>query len=657
MENLNTRRFLIPLILFLIALSVRVAYLVEMPNIPFFDAIPQSLDHFNFDRSAISFSQGDWLARAPNNSFAPLYKYFLGVIYFIFGRNFHAIYLVQFVMGAFSCVLVYWIGKNIFSHRAGLLASLGLAFYSTQIIYEGILLRAAFISFWGLCSFFLLHRLQREFSKAGLVLATLALSMFFQARPNTILCLPLICFFLHLKVFSSMAGPDKGRSWSLFAGVLLLSFVPLLVQCYLVHGRFVFFDLSGPHTFISGNLIPYSGVGFEHQLVEDYQKKNALSFSAVVPYLLRQIADDPLGFINLYLRKIYFFLNDFEAPSNISVYLYRDLSNILPWLWSHYALYSALGLVGIVLAVKNRKQAFLLHSYTLSLSLAILLFLNEARYRIPVVPYFILFSGYALDTIYSGFIRKNYRTAVITLAVSLILLLGLREPPGMQRIRANDYGNLGTAYMMRGEVDKAAAAFKTSLDMEPNNVFAHINVGRIYADANKFPEAVEEFLTAIRLNPGLWEAYYNLGVLYLNSRHFELAEKSLLKARELATTPPQVSYKLGVLYQNMERHSHALEYFNVAKKLDPRNPAISFQLGVEYGELKRYQEAARAFEEAIALRPDYDEAFNNLGVMYQFLDRPADSIRAFKEALRINPEFSDARSNLERLRKLFPQEG
>jgi len=86
------RNFLILVGLFLIPLSVRFFYLLELSQTPFFDTVLKSFDHYNFDLGAQSFAQGDWLAQSPNNTYSPLYKYFLGVIYYVFGRNFYAIY-------------------------------------------------------------------------------------------------------------------------------------------------------------------------------------------------------------------------------------------------------------------------------------------------------------------------------------------------------------------------------------------------------------------------------------------------------------------------------------------------------------------------------------------------------------------------------------
>ena len=67
----------------LFALLIRLIYLIELSRFPLFDTVLATMDHFNFDQRALNFSKGDWLARSPNNSYSPLYKYFLGAIYYL----------------------------------------------------------------------------------------------------------------------------------------------------------------------------------------------------------------------------------------------------------------------------------------------------------------------------------------------------------------------------------------------------------------------------------------------------------------------------------------------------------------------------------------------------------------------------------------------
>ena len=447
MEQTQHRPYLVLVGLFLIALVVRVIYFVELSHIPYFDTILPAYDHYNFDQGALSFAGGDGLARSSNNSYSPLYKYFLGSIYSLFGRNFYVVYGLQFLLGAIGAVLIFLIGKKLFDVRVGLLAFVGFAFYSTEIIYEGIILRAAFITFLGILSFYMLLRLRESPTSWMLASCALILSLFFQSRPNTFLCLPFIIFYLHKDIFADWESREKMRGWSWFLVPLFVSFIPLLAQCYLVHGSFVFFDSSGPIAFMAGNFIDYPGVGFDTSLLTDFQKKNQLEGLSPASFIIQQVLNDPVGFMMMLWRKLYFYLNDLEGASNLSTYLYLENSKILPYLISHFSLFSSLGMIGLVLAIKSREKLFLLYAFLLSLFLSVILFHVVSRFRVPSAPFLILFSAYAVGRVCDWWEQRRYKPIVLFVMVFSILFYGLKAPEDHAKIRFVDYCNWSYSYL------------------------------------------------------------------------------------------------------------------------------------------------------------------------------------------------------------------
>ncbi len=444
--------------LFLIALSVRGIYLTELSRIPYFDIVLPVYDHFNFDQGALNFAAGDMLARSPNNSYSPLYKYFLGTLYYIFGRNFYVVYGIQFTLGAIGAVLLFLIGRKLFDVRVGLLAFAGFSFYSTEIIYEGIILRAAFITFLGILSFYALIRLRESPTYGMLTGCALVLSLFFQSRPNTFLCLPFVIYYIHKYVFNSLESEKRIKGWGVFLVVLFLSFVPLLVQCYLVHGKFVFFDSSGPMAFLAGNFIDYPGVGFDSNLLTQFQKKYDMENLSPVSFIFQQIVTDPVGFLRMIGRKLFYFFNDLEGASNLSTYLYLENSRILPFLLNHFSLFSVLGMMGVVLAIQNREDIFLLYAFLTCLILSVVLFHVVARFRIPSAPFLILFSAYAVGRACNWAARRQVKQVTIFILVFAVLFSGLRAPENQTKIRYVDYCNWSYAYMLEEkwfDVDKA----------------------------------------------------------------------------------------------------------------------------------------------------------------------------------------------------------
>ena len=444
--------------LFLLALAIRGIYFFELSRLPYFDTILPVYDHSNFDLGALSFAEGDWLALSPNNSYSPLYKYFLGGIYFLVGRNFFVVYGLQFAMGALGAVLIFLIGKRLFDARVGLLAFAGFSLYSTEIIYEGIILRAAFITFLGIVSFYMLIRLRDSSGPKMLVACALVLSLFFQSRPNTLLCFPFIILYIHRYIFTSWEPQSRLKGWGIFLIPLLLSMVPLLIQCYLVHGRFVLFDSSGPTAFMAGNFIDYPGAGFDTILLKDFQKEYQMENLSVLPFIFQQIMTDPIGFLKMFLRKLFFYFNDLEAPSNLSIYLYLENSRILSFMITHFSLFSALGLIGIVLALQKKEKVFLLYAFLASLVMSVVIFHVVSRFRIPSAPFLILFAAYALGRACNWYYQREYKSVAVFVSIFLVLFYGLRVPEGYTEVRYVDYCNWSSAYMTEEkwfDVDKA----------------------------------------------------------------------------------------------------------------------------------------------------------------------------------------------------------
>jgi hypothetical protein len=96
-----------PIIIIVISLIVRIAYYFQFQNNPFFDFVPPAWDQDIFDKGGKEFAHGNLLAKDPNQAdvFSPLYKYFLGIIYWIFGETYKAVWSIQFLLGTGSALL------------------------------------------------------------------------------------------------------------------------------------------------------------------------------------------------------------------------------------------------------------------------------------------------------------------------------------------------------------------------------------------------------------------------------------------------------------------------------------------------------------------------------------------------------------------------
>jgi choline-sulfatase len=71
--------------------------------------------------------------------------------------------------------------------------------------------------------------------------------------------------------------------------------------------------------------------------------------------------------------------------------------------------------------------------------------------------------------------------------------------------------NVGTVFLMDGDVDRARQAFEAALDLDPDVARAHNSLGVIAAREGRLPEAIERWKRAAELNPRDYQTLFNLG--------------------------------------------------------------------------------------------------------------------------------------------------
>ena len=120
-------------LVWLVALAARLVYWWQIKQAPVFTLLMG--DGASYDAWARQIANGDWLGKGVFYQ-APLYPYFLGVVYALFGTNLLVVRGIQIAIGATSCVLLAHAGRSFFSRATGLLAALILAVYPTAIFFD-----------------------------------------------------------------------------------------------------------------------------------------------------------------------------------------------------------------------------------------------------------------------------------------------------------------------------------------------------------------------------------------------------------------------------------------------------------------------------------------------------------------------------------------
>src|SRR5260221_586845 len=108
----------------------------QIRRAPFFSVLMG--DSGGYDEWARRIAAGEWLGHEVFYQ-APLYPYFLGIVYAIAGRHLLVVRIVQAVIGSASCALLALAAARLFSRRVGIAAGLILAFYAPAIFFDGLL--------------------------------------------------------------------------------------------------------------------------------------------------------------------------------------------------------------------------------------------------------------------------------------------------------------------------------------------------------------------------------------------------------------------------------------------------------------------------------------------------------------------------------------
>jgi len=119
---------------FVIALILRLSYVL------FFPQSEIESDALQYDTIGWNLASGDGFSLElgmPTPVRASVYPFFLSLIYFIIGHSYVVVRLAQAIIGALTCLLIYWLGKEIFDEGVGRVASLIVAFYLVPISYTG----------------------------------------------------------------------------------------------------------------------------------------------------------------------------------------------------------------------------------------------------------------------------------------------------------------------------------------------------------------------------------------------------------------------------------------------------------------------------------------------------------------------------------------
>lgn len=491
--------------IFFLALVVRLLALAELAGSPWNEVLLG--DARAFDEWGQRIAAGDWRGSEVFYQ-APLYPYFLGSVYALFG---HASLLVRVLQCLVGALAACWIARGtsrFASRRASIAAGCLAALYAPSIWYDLQLEKTALASGLSALLFFLAVTRTEERALRWPLLAGIALGALALLRENAaILILPLAWAF-------GREQSGRARRLAVLGAGLVLVLLPVALRNHALGGTLLPTASNAGVNFYIGNGAEADGLyrpliaGRGHP---DHEREDArriaqdldgrtLSAAEVSGFwfarALAEIRAEPGHFAALLGRKALLLVHEDEIMDAVALEAFQDES----WVLRALGLFSfgvllPLALAGAACAWGRRHAGVTLAAAAL-VALSILAFFVVGRFRLGVVPFLLPLAAIAP---FEG--RTSSRRA---LALGLFVLgaLGARWPLATSGdARATSAANLAGELLRRDDPTGAERWARAARARDPHSADAAYNLGAALRRQDRPTEAVEPFEAAMRLEP------------------------------------------------------------------------------------------------------------------------------------------------------------
>lgn len=669
-------------LIFVVALLLRVVHLWQVGRSPFGDVLLG--DSRGYDEWALRLAQGDWIGREVFYQ-APLYPYFLGVIYAVAGHSLTAVRVVQAIVGAGSCALVALAARRFFSPQAGLAAGIGLAMYAPAIFFDGLLQKSVLDLFFVSLALWIVSRLVdapgrlRDWFFLGLALGGLSLT-----RENALVFIVVVFGWLLWRTRSDVVGPALVPAAAAMTLGLALVLVPVAARNAVVGGGFYLTTSQfGPNFFIGNNARAdgtYMSLRFGRGAPE-YERQDAtelaehasgrtLTPAEVSSYWTSRALDfitgHPADWLRLMGRKFLLLWNASEMIDTEAQESYAEFSwplAALGWL-GHFGVLVPLALAGAMFGWHDRRRLAVLYAMTSAYALSVLLFYVFARYRLPLVALLMVFAGGAVAEIVrrlgtgswspasAGPVSSEARTlsrwnrvvAVVTIVLAVVFTNWPVLSPSL--MRAITENNLATALHAAGRSAEALTHFERAITIDPTYSPAFNNMGVVQRATGQLDSAITSYRRALESKTDYPDAHYNLANALLEkqqpaeaAQHFEIALQSIPDSAGIRNN-------LGIALSAQGKGADAVAAFRAAVAAAPSSASAHRNLGSALADNGQTAEAIAMLTRATTLDPNDAAAHYDLGVVLLQNGSADAAAAAFRAALRLAPGSPETHNNL-----------
>ena len=365
--------------IFLLAFIIRLLFVLQSTDVPTADA-------YVYDRLGLSISQGDGYVNAhgrPFSFYPPFYPFFLSLIYALFGHSYLAVRIIQSILGALTCVLVYSIGDRLKGRTVGILAASVATLYLVFIKSAELLLTESFFTFLLCMVVFYIFKAREEkagFKNCAILGLLIGLSLLTKSA----------MMFFPLFLLPAFIDIKKGRAKKY---LFMLLFFALTVSPWLVRNYNVFHRFAGVSTqsgigFYS-SYCPPEGIFGRLATLDDPVIREAGNISSPVlrsNFLIRKtlefIVKNPVEVLKLESKKILYFWAPFDWE-------------IMGGKWFNFAyvMFLPFFAIGLFLSFEEFRKFYPVLIPIIYFQIIALIFYGSPRFRLPIEPYIFILAA------------------------------------------------------------------------------------------------------------------------------------------------------------------------------------------------------------------------------------------------------------------------
>ena len=685
----HKKRLLVGLVLagiLLSGLALRISYLREIVNNPDF-SLPQ-LDACFHDYWARGLVAKDWTIpknyNDPRISVSPYfrppgYPFFLALIYYLSGCNYLAARIVQMGLGLVNCLLAYFLGRSIFGRATGLIFAAFMSVYWVFIYFEGELLAPVLLVTLALALMYILYLWCDRLTFWRALGGGIFLGLFALVRPNILLFGPVVLGWFWWVAHRRNIGSRIGTTVLGFLLGAVIAIAPATIRNYIVANDFVLITSNaGINLYIGNNensngfapSIPpmkeVSGVdwaSFDYPKIvrgiERFQGKK-MKHSEVSSYFAKKAIDyirkHPVRTLRLMAIKTALFWGPVEVPNNKEIHYEKQNSTTLRYIPGFPMVISLAiaGLMQLFLGLKKRpggnqaeplvtqrqfEVSILLLLFIITYFISFLPFFVAERFRVPIIPFLLLFGAYGLFRIGQKAASRNFYKVVcwgtfcivLYLAESMLIVSYKPELSRWHYLR-------GDVYSCAEQFDLAIEQYRQAVKLRPDFIKARSNLAEVLAQEGKYTEAIEHYVEVLRLRPDLPDIYSNLGRVYAQQDKYELAIQNYNESLRLKPDYLPAINNLGTVLKKQGKVSEAIKEWKKALEIEPDYPHVHFNMGAVMAEQGKYDEAVSHYNEALRYNPYDYKTYCGLAAVLEKQGKTNEVIKHLYQAQRLAPE-------------------